>query len=266
MRSRGFRVFLAVALGSFVGALVALEVRTAFWWIGLIVGGLTGYLGYQPMTVARAVPIAAREATKLTGLTVGYFWTRRQFIGWALLSYLVLTFWATLFVAVIGAPKTMDSIRNALLTSMFGAGIAGPFAFFLSRVFLIEGFATEKMRSFCRKGNPIRVLAVQLPRVLWKILWSLPIVTVQMIIGTPRVVVVLYRALVLFPIRFAITLTRLIHSDVRLLCGVDAAIGAGIGYFTANALLGALAGGIFGVLNFEVLSKRVLKIVPSKTS
>ncbi len=40
------------------------------------------------------------------------------------------------------------------------------------------------------------------------------------------------------------------------------AIGASIGYFSGNALIGALAGGVFGVLNYEILSKRILHLVP----
>ena len=54
----------------------------------------------------------------------------------------------------------------------------------------------------------------------------------------------------------------LIHSDVRLLCGTDAAIGAGIGYLAHNPLIGALAGGILGLANYELVSIRWLKLVP----
>ena len=66
--------------------------------------------------------------------------------------------------------------------------------------------------------------------------------------------------------RFSWHLFKLIHSDERLLCGIDAAIGVLIGYFTGNALIGALLGGLFGVLNFEIMSKRVLKVVPMHSS
>lgn len=50
----------------------------------------------------------------------------------------------------------------------------------------------------------------------------------------------------------------------RLLCSLDAALGAAIGYWLGNALIGALAGGILGHANFEVVSKRWLKLVPVK--
>jgi len=43
---------------------------------------------------------------------------------------------------------------------------------------------------------------------------------------------------------------------------VDAMLGTVVGYFYGNALIGALAGGIFGVINFEIVSKRLLKLKP----
>lgn len=55
---------------------------------------------------------------------------------------------------------------------------------------------------------------------------------------------------------------RLIHSDLRLLCAFDAALGAAVGYFTGSALLGALIGGFAGVANYEIISKRVLNLIP----
>jgi hypothetical protein len=56
------KVFLAGALGGFVGTMVALQVATRFWWLGLIVGGLVGYLSYE----IREVLAVLREAWILT--------------------------------------------------------------------------------------------------------------------------------------------------------------------------------------------------------
>ena len=59
---------------------------------------------------------------------------------------------------------------------------------------------------------------------------------------------------------------KIIHSDIRLLCLVDAAIGATVGYFYGNPLLGAAIGGPLGWLNFELVSKRWFKFVPMRIS
>ncbi len=58
---------------------------------------------------------------------------------------------------------------------------------------------------------------------------------------------------------------RLIHSELRLLCAVDAGIGAAIGYFTGNPLIGAVAGGLLGVVNYEIITIRVMKLAGAKS-
>jgi hypothetical protein len=65
-----------------------------------------------------------------------------------------------------------------------------------------------------------------------------------------------------FTISFLKQLFLLIHSEMRLLCLFDAALGSVIGYFAGNVLIGAIAGGVLGVLNFEILSRRILRLVP----
>jgi len=62
---------------------------------------------------------------------------------------------------------------------------------------------------------------------------------------------------------FAKTIFVLIHSNERLLCMVDAAIGVAIFHFTGNNIfLGMLAGGVLGVVNYEIVSVRLLKLSP----
>lgn len=57
-----------------------------------------------------------------------------------------------------------------------------------------------------------------------------------------------------------------IHSDIRLLCGVDSALGATAGYLLGNALYGGLIGVMFGLINYYVISIKVLKLQPQKES
>ena len=60
--------------------------------------------------------------------------------------------------------------------------------------------------------------------------------------------------------RFVLGVLRLIHSDIRLLCGTDAAIGAVVGFLFGYAIVGAIIGGFLGVLNYELVSKRLLRV------
>ena len=63
----------------------------------------------------------------------------------------------------------------------------------------------------------------------------------------------------LFLKRFCWELLLCIHSEMRLLCGIDAMIGTAIGYFAGSVIVGALAGGLFGVFNYAVITELCLK-------
>lgn len=55
----------------------------------------------------------------------------------------------------------------------------------------------------------------------------------------------------------------LVHSERRLICLVDGGLGAIIGYYIfGSAIAGGIVGAILGVINFEIVSVRWLKIVP----
>lgn len=56
--SESLKVLLACAFGGFLGALVALGVNWHFWWLGILVGFGSGFLGYQPKKVVAAIPRA----------------------------------------------------------------------------------------------------------------------------------------------------------------------------------------------------------------
>ena len=58
----------------------------------------------------------------------------------------------------------------------------------------------------------------------------------------------------------------MIHSDLRLLCGIDTAIGTITGYLGDNALIGATVGDALDTINLEIISKRWLKLVPVKAT
>ncbi len=83
--------------------------------------------------------------------------------------------------------------------------------------------------------NPTALLCFWLPKGLW-------------FVGT-------------FLAVFGWKLFKLVHSDRRLLCGLDAAIGAAAGIGFHNPILGALAGGLVSIADYEIVSKRWLKVV-----
>ena len=249
------KVFLACALGGGIGAFFALQMWSPLWWLGMIVGGFIGYLTYEFKEVIRAVPWAWRKAT-------GWHpnWER-----WKVFLRLLPTT-AIGLPAVVALPISLFLLQgyahgnNVKVKEGLVATLVLCFIIFcwLSLLFaamdtrrIIHGFtdlsvALQEHRRF----NVFRVYFLVLPRAVAKGVWR-----------SPRWIA-----------RGAITIARflrylfiLVHSEVRLLCGLDAALGAAIGYYFGHSIVGAIAGGIIGVANFEVISKRWLHLVPSRS-
>ncbi len=78
--------------------------------------------------------------------------------------------------------------------------------------------------------------------------------------------------------RFAWHLFRLIHSEKRVLCAIDGTLGGAVSYiwfasasmsFLEQAVLvifGGLLGSAFGIANWEIVSKRILRVSVSSSS
>ncbi|MFZ5559206.1 MAG: hypothetical protein ACOZAL_00170 [Patescibacteria group bacterium] len=263
---KSLKVFLACFLGAGIGTLTALQINGYFWWLGLLVGGLVGYLSYEFKAVLKAVPGAWRTVVESWPTKEWWrgFWT---YLGsWVIFSldacigFLVLInilFWA------ISEWKTSYILYS--VWTLFGMVV------FLSlyttaATLRAEDLTEKKIRKYratIREWNPIRLYFWLLPK--YTVLYS-----IWLLKGTLHIPGFIWKALpalgrfvkILF--RFIKTLFILIHSEIRLLCGIDAAIGAAVGYFADNVIIGALAGGVFGLLNYEIISVRVLHLNASK--
>ncbi len=245
MKKQLQKVFVACALGAFIGSLVALQLNHYFWWVGLFVGGLVGYFTYEFKEVLRAIPEAWRTVTS---------W-RPDFEYWKALGK--ASIYSTIFFSVITVPFAM----LFLLISEIGVAVAylllTPLAGLLMARSVLCGCGREKYQS---KVQEQRKLARH--NALFVYFWYLPKLTLK---GVWWTVLHIPAGIVLLSC-FIWQVVKLIHSDERLLCGVDAAIGALVGYLVGNALIGALFGGVFGVANFELVSKLLLKVVPERSS
>ena len=54
---KGFKIFCACFFGAGIGAFIALEINPYFWWTGMIIGGLVGYLIYEYQEVGQAIRV-----------------------------------------------------------------------------------------------------------------------------------------------------------------------------------------------------------------
>jgi preprotein translocase subunit SecE len=254
---KGFKIFTACALGAFIGSLIAFQFAPFFWWLGLIAGFVGGYLSYEFNEVVRVAKTA---------------WVKRRQVWESTLLVLVVTMitlsaiitvvsllgsWFGLFV-VLFSEKADFNIKFFVancIASIIGYFLACFSVWFLNKKYIWEEeneqlsyfevlkYFWHNPESLVIKLNPILLTAYFLPKGV-----------LSLVPRISRIAVGIYR--------FAKEIFVEIHSDIRLLCGVDAAIGAGVGYFAGNPLIGALAGGLFGVLNYYLISIKLLKLVP----
>lgn len=257
--NKSLKVFLACVFGAGIGTLVALQVNGYFWWLGLIVGGFVGYLSYEFKAVVQTIPKAWRA---VISWQPKFNW---RYFGKALLG--------------LGSLHSHVGVFMTMLLVLTGAIESGYYLMVLGIIFLLcGGFALfwSTLFTFMQVGEPDASWMEMFDGVIRFnpvsfYFYYLPVWFVKGIFyvvprapGFLRKVVVTFGKIVVIFARFVKTLFIMIHSEIRLLCALDAAIGAGIGYFAGSVLIGALAGGLVGVLNYEVITKRILHLNTSK--
>lgn len=248
METRSLKIFCACALGAGIGALIALQLQTYFWWVGMLIGGAIGYLSYEFKNVLVASVTAWRTVTN---------WkpdvhAARKHTFCLVYGVFFMTVWTiTIAVCIMAVDGTFfTATLQEILYDLFSYVVIMnmvPILFSLATLYAGEpniSHYKDMLTDAVKEANPASISKFLL-KGLWKLISLLP-------------------AALRKTVQFFYHLIILIHSDIRLLCGLDAAIGSAIGYYAGNALIGALTGGVFGVLNFEILSKRILKTVPNE--
>jgi hypothetical protein len=246
MKREAGKVFFASALGAGIGALVALEVVAWLWWIGLIVGGLVGYLSYEFKTVLAALPKAYRAARGWQ--TPPRYWRN---VGWNFLGNMTIMIW---LLIIFGSP----AIANTPLDSLPVIGVLGSLLVIPTFLLALQATGDQKYlegREIFLYAFPPIFIFYHLPRGLWWIIRRTPRAVVVAAVAIGRGLA----AFVRFLPRFGWQVFIRIHSEMRILCGTDAMLGAAVGYFAGSATIGAVAGGLFGVVNYAFVTERWLR-------
>lgn len=238
MFRESWKVFMACALGAGIGSLVALELNQWLWWIGLIVGGLTGYLAYEFKKVALAILAAWKAAI--------YPFTSSQLLKWKVALGLSLSTLSIplVFLLLWSFSKPGVNVTDTILWMMSGVlfGVIIGFGFIPDIMMsFVDGRTNEDKITQLRKLN----YAVFPPVVIF---WHLPRGLAWLALTASK-----------FLARFCWQVFIRIHSEMRLLCMADAALGAAVGYWAGSTIIGALAGGVFGLVNYAVVTKRILE-------
>ncbi len=257
MKREAGKVFFASALGAGIGALVALEVVAWLWWVGLLVGGLVGYLSYEWRAVVTAIPKAYRDARGWQ--TPPHYWTN---VIWLYASTYSVFLW---LVMVLVAVTVGNGANMGEISALYGCMLAVSSAPWLLVVMKLVAIGAKEDKATVREAQENRRLAYcafpplvifwHLPRGLWWIIRRIPRAIAVAAIGIGRGTVVFVR----FLPRFGWQVFIRIHSEMRILCGTDAALGAAVGYFAGSAIIGAAVGGLFGVVNYALVTERWLR-------
>jgi hypothetical protein len=243
------KVMGACGLGGVVGSAVALQFGI-YWPLGLLIGAAVGYVTFEFRTLASGIARAWREVIGWSRL---FHKTRRQW------TFLLLGISAiSTLVAYVIFPLTLlsGSLGTAMEYSLLMAGIGNSFvlAFFFGMDPDIDDESYTDAVYFLRRLNP-----VVFP--FWAIFWWVYGLCIFAYRRIPTFVRSLWKATKRFG-RFIARAFVYVHSDLRLLCAIDSAIGAYIGLRSGNPLIGGIAGACFGGFNYWVVSVRWLKLTP----
>ena len=245
--NHALKIFTACAIGAMLGAMVAIDVHPTLWWLGLIVGFGTGYLSYE----IREVVFATRTAWRLT---TEWRPNREWWRIWFRIVLAGLNFSGIIFIPFVLLSATcylLDKSSRDFVYMVIGFGIIAMFpAITTTGMTFLE--TLENLVSIRECGR----LFLFCPNCFALYFRIVPARLAAFASQAPEGLKLLRR--------FGWNFLILIHSEIRLLCGIDAAIGAGVGYYYRSVLFGMLFGGLFGVLNYKIMSKRVLKAIPTR--
>lgn len=243
-------MFLACALGAGLGCLISLEFSPEFCWVGFIIGGIVGYLSYEFKNVLKAIGQAYKGARGYKFpenylslvLLMGLFFASVAFYSGCAASAIV-------FLASWNPNDILKAF--ALCYAIYGAVL-----FFTSFVIIttsprVDESEVVEWKESAYKASPHRTIYLAL---LYLLMGALFVFSPKGWIWAWKVIC----RFCAFTKRFSWRAFLLIHSQVRLICGTDAMIGAAIGYFYGSALIGALAGGLIGVFNYKVVTECIL--------
>jgi len=247
------RIVIACFIGAALGAVTALQLHY-FWWVGIIVGGVTGYLAYGFRDVIRAIRIAwASRDNAGEGFKAGLRGALRFLGVFACIvccaaSVLALSIGALMSLVVPAeAPATWqapaESAAPAALPALFWllatAGVLLPLVALSVCILRSENKATAcKNALACLLATPLLLPITLVVTFAWAVI--------------PRAGRLLYNVA-----RHAFIL---IHSEVRLLCLTDSLLGALAGYACGHALVGGLIGAALGWVNYRYVSVKWLKL------
>lgn len=258
--NRSWKVFLAILLGGIIGGFVALEMHPYFWWVGMLVGGLVGYLAFDVREIVPAMKRAWAEkvAPRLPSRedVRVMFWVATVLFGMIFACLVVLAPYAIAAYCDISVENTL---LFGLLPSIFLFGIMWRgFSYYYS-------YYGEDLEARYPEGTtPGRTHAVYVNPL--RIIFVYPFMTFVWLYRERREILAWIGGIIFAG--FVMTIGLIIYTFVylysndRLVCmafgTLGVAIGHLIGFGLIGVILGALIAATFGKVTHEIISVRLL--------
>lgn len=262
---KSLRIFLACFLGIICGGLVLSKITGQFSFlrlvIGMIVGGPLGYLAYDFKAVIKAAP-------KAWNAVATWHPNFRNF-GRSFLTGIALSLW---FSSFLGMMSLMEGFKESKILFTVSLVVFLSVSLIIAISFLFRRDMSEVGKDVCEtfwKWNIVFTcfyhLPIRLPKAIaWLKKEIVPII--PQIPGFLKRILLAPVQLMKILFRFVKTLIIRIHRDERLVCMFDVMLGIVIFYFWGNLILSAICGGLLAVLNWQIISVRILHLAPSKTN
>lgn len=265
--SEKLKAFVVGCFGGGIGSLVALEASPYLWWLGLIVGGLVGYIGYDPRAAlstfrsisraefrTRVVPVARAAIQFLVVIAVVFIYVTALMGPWIYLGYLT-------------DQPCLLSVAIGFGSIMCFCGAAG----FFRDVLDVDIDPTKLTRN--TEDPPVLVWVKNVfwgssDFVNWKEAWRDNPLTIALLVvplctlGAAAILVtMLCMLIVLLSIACGNAIAKTfvaIHSDARVVAAFFSTLGALAGYFAGSVFVGAATGGLLAVIDLAFLRQRLL--------
>jgi len=262
MRKETWSVGFACLLGAFIGTLVALEIAARFtygswfWSIGALFGGLVAYCVVDFQHFCAGV---VRSYRNTIAWRPNLLYWKAFFFLWCGIATIFFT--TTVFIAL---PSVVNATSNYIFFETLTAFLvfSQALAFMLSMLLVSIYDSDDCPKAAIELGCNVMKYANPVSSVYWTF-WCVLWIIRQIPSACARIPPLAKFCWITLR-QLAVRTFFYVHSERRKICFVDAALGATAGYFLGSTIAGAVIGAILGIVNYEIISIRWLKIVPAK--
>jgi len=285
MKNKPLSIALACAIGAGLGTMLAIQFGK-LWILGLLIGAFIGYLVYDLPVVIKAIPKAWKYAIENKAKFFPILKKGLEFLPFIIVVFLIPFFYGIAGTSLIKKyANELNGIGGFLflvtLFSGMGLSIANltTRTTFINRPFdklvdnpngtVVEQTYDDVFHNYTgivilekgRKNNLIyaMIFLFSFPLMLLFLVFTILHVVFDFVLFFPKAIWHAIKFTGVFFWKFF----KLIHSDIRLLVGIDSFIGGWVGYHYHSILAGMVFGAVWGLANYWLVSIKWLKLKPS---